>query len=353
MTDIYINGRFLMARQSGVQRVARRLVLALDALLNENPDAKHQYILVCPEGDTDLALRSISMLRLPSKGQCFEQAGLTKAAAGGLLVNLANTGPVAHNNSIVMMHDAQVWTAPDSYSRAFRLWYKIIQPLLGRRARKILTVSAFSAGNLMEHGVVKKPPAVIHNGVDHILDAEAEPRILDRLGVASNSYVFAFASPQPHKNAKLLLDVAKLPGAPAMVLAGALPEGETAPDNVKMTGKISDGELRALYESALCFALPSTTEGFGLPAGEAMTCGCPVLAANAGALAEVYSGAAVMLHPHTPAQWLSAIADLAGDPEKREALIDKGRQRAAALTWTRAAENLHRLIDETLKEDTR
>lgn len=348
MTNIYINGRFLMARQSGVQRVARRLVLELDALLSETPDTDNQYFIVCPDGETDLTLRAIAMMHLPSTGQWFEQVSLPRAAADGLLVNLANTGPLLHKNNIVMMHDAQVWTAPESYSRLFRLWYKTIQPLLGRRAQKILTVSEFSAGHLMQHEVVATSPTVIHNGVDHILDAPSDPQILDRLDLRPGSYVFAFASPQPHKNTKLLLEVAAMPNAPTLVLAGALPDGAAAPDNVTLAGKISDSELRALYERALCFALPSTTEGFGLPAGEAMVCGCPVLAANAGALPEVYAGAAMVLDPHTPAQWFAAIEALSGDPEKRRSLVDKGTRRGETLSWARAATRLHDAITETL-----
>ena len=352
MTNVYLNGRFLMARQSGVQRVARRIVLALDDLLNEQPDINNKYHLVCPEGEMDISLRSIFTIRLPSTGQRFEQASLPRACADGLLVNLANTGPLTHNNSIVMMHDAQVWTTPKSYSPAFRLWYKIVQPLLGRRARKVLTVSAFSADNLMSHGVVETAPSVIHNGVDHILDAAPEPDVLDRLGVTSRSYLFAFASAQPHKNTRLLLDLAKFSDAPEIVLAGDLPDNASPTENIIRTGKISDGALRTLYENALCFALPSLTEGFGLPAGEAMTCDCPVLAAKAGALTEIYSQAAIMLDPHNPKDWLSAIQGLANNFEERQALIDKGRKRAATLTWARAAETLRRIIWETLEADT-
>ena len=52
-------------------------------------------------------------------------------------------------------------------------------------------------------------------------------------------------------------------------------------------GRVDDAARHGLYRDALGFAFPSRTEGFGLPPGEAMACGAPVLAARAGALEEV------------------------------------------------------------------
>ena len=50
---------------------------------------------------------------------------------------------------------------------------------------------------------------------------------------------------------------------------------------------MDDNDLAFLYENALCLAFPSKTEGFGLPALEAMALGCPVISSDAASLPEV------------------------------------------------------------------
>ena len=73
-----------------------------------------------------------------------------------------------------------------------------------------------------------------------------------------------------------------------------------ADDQVRLTAEEggslraeSPPALRGLLESALCYACPSTTEGFGLPPLEAMAVGCPVVVSERGSLPEVCGPAAL------------------------------------------------------------
>ena len=45
-------------------------------------------------------------------------------------------------------------------------------------------------------------------------------------------------------------------------------DGGVAADAARILGRVSDAELRALYEAALCLIFPSRYEGFGLPIAE-------------------------------------------------------------------------------------
>lgn len=349
---IYLNGRFLTAPQTGVQRVARELVLGLDQACRERGIGPRP-ILLCPEGAAAPELAAIAVEAVPGpRGTLWEQTALWRRARDGVLVNLANTAPLRHRRSILMVHDAQVFESPRSYSRAFRAWYRFLQPRAAARAARLLTVSAFSGRQLAKYGVRnRRPVVVVPNGVDHILRAAADGSGL--AAATEGAYLLGFASAQAHKNVGLLLRAfadPRLADLRLLLVGQSLPAGSAPPANVRLLGRIEDRALRYLYEGATAFLFPSRTEGFGLPPGEAMACGCPVIAAAEGAPAEIYAGAAWLLDPDDLEGWIAAIRALAGDAERRAAQAGRGRARASALGWRAASERLAAVIEEVAGE---
>ena len=69
-------------------------------------------------------------------------------------------------------------------------------------------------------------------------------------------------------------------------------------ERVHFPGFVPDAILPALYSDALAVAMPAFSEGFGLPAAEAITCGTPVIATKGGAVAEVVGSAGLFFDPH-------------------------------------------------------
>lgn len=106
---------------------------------------------------------------------------------------------------------------------------------------------------------------------------------------------------------------------------------------VHFTGFIPDEDLLILYNDAMAAAMPSFSEGFGLPAVEAMACGTPILSSDQGSLPEVVGDAGIFFDPYDIGSISQAIVQLSTDPELRRHLSSIAAARAQSFTWERAA----------------
>jgi glycosyltransferase involved in cell wall biosynthesis len=104
---------------------------------------------------------------------------------------------------------------------------------------------------------------------------------------------------------------------------------------VVMPGLLPHGDIARLMRGAAAVVVPSTYEGFGLPALEGLAAGAPVIAANRGALPEVVGADALLVDP-TPAGLASGLLEVLSEPSgsRRTAA---GRERAREFSWERAA----------------
>ena len=271
------------------------------------------------------------------------------------ILSLGNFGPVLARRHIVCIHDANTFILPESYSRSFGLAYRTLLPWVGGRARRVATVSRFSADMLVKYGVCGREKIFIApNGHEHVLRWDARRARLPLLSSLQRPYVLLLGSSAKHKNVDIVLGQAQAldeAGIDVVVVGGAssiFAGGEETAErsNVHHAGYVGDDELAALYENARCLAFPSKTEGFGIPPLEAMTKGCPVISSNAASLAEVGGDAVVYVDPDDGRRWQEAIIGLSTNADLRASLAAKGRQRAALFSWKRSAEIY---LDEILR----
>ncbi|MGD0882108.1 MAG: glycosyltransferase family 4 protein [Acidimicrobiales bacterium] len=113
---------------------------------------------------------------------------------------------------------------------------------------------------------------------------------------------------------------------------------------VEFASGLSPGELAARYAAADVLVMLSEHEGFGVPLIEAMTRGLPVVAYDAGAVAEILGGAGVLLEDKGPRRVALEVAELLADQDRRAALVVAGAGRPDALGLDRAGSDLVRAL---------
>lgn len=360
--SLTINGRFLTQNLTGVQRYSREIVSALDNLLqDERLRASISAKLIVPcDGAHSLDLRAISVQpTFGSVGGPIWTQCVLPILAQGVLLSLGNIGPVISSKHIICIHDLNTYLAPDSYSLKFRLYYRAILPLLAQRAARVVTVSNFSARMLDEFKFCPlEKIAVIPNGHEHV-----ERWRPDRSAFASSCsggrpFVFVLGSRARHKNVQILFDIARELDAMGLdlLVAGTpnryfSPVEQSGAPNVRMLGFVTDDDLAALYQNAFCFAFPSLTEGFGLPALEAMALGCPVIVSGCASMPEVCGNAALYADPKSPRSWLDQIRRLQADLDLAATLRADGRRQAARFSWTKSAMHYLNLIMSLSSKD--
>ncbi len=121
-------------------------------------------------------------------------------------------------------------------------------------------------------------------------------------------------------------------------------------DAVRVLGSLPDAEIESLYRAADAFAFPSTKEGFGLAALEALASGLPVVASDLDEFASYLShGRSALLVPVGDGDALGAALERVGRSEAtRRELRAGGLRVAASYTWDRAAAAHERAYAELL-----
>ncbi|WP_263377119.1 glycosyltransferase family 4 protein [Granulicella aggregans] len=313
MRPIYINGRFLAARLSGVPRFGRELLHHLDLLL-DTLKYKVTVVILVPKSVTELfpykhlIVRPVGIL----SGHSWEQCELPFYAFNGILFSPSGSAPLIHPRNLLTIHDAIVFAAPAGFSRSYLIWYRFLSLVLCRTALCIVTVSQFSKRELVRWcGAHPSRITVAYPGAQHLLQVTQDNSIQSRFDLTRFRYALAVGSMSPNKNFKALIAaLAFLEGTDIeVVLVGQTASivgrhgSKEEPLNlskVKNVGYISDEELRSLYENAGCFVFPSLYEGFGLPPLEALSLGCPIVVSDTASLPEVCGEVAVLCDPHSP-----------------------------------------------------
>jgi glycosyltransferase involved in cell wall biosynthesis len=122
------------------------------------------------------------------------------------------------------------------------------------------------------------------------------------------------------------------------VLFGTAPRPRELPRWVEYEMLPSAEELRALYNSCTVFLQASRSEGWGLPACEAMLCGSALVTVDNGGSREfaLDRETALVVSADAVGDLPLCVGELLGDVELRLRLAEHGRERLQSFTWERS-----------------
>lgn len=118
--------------------------------------------------------------------------------------------------------------------------------------------------------------------------------------------------------------------------------------DVILMGRQPMDVLCKLYASARALVYASLFEGFGIPIVEAFNAETAVITSNVTSMPEVAGDAAAIVDPYSVEQITDAMTMLWNDDEKRNQLIENGKERRNLFGWQQTAYRLWKTIEKTL-----
>lgn len=345
---VAVDCRLMFYRRAGIAHYTRRLIQALAAL-----DASSMHLsALLDRRDADVAWvpSNVALVRTLTPAHHKLEATTLPIELARLQIDVLHSPDfitcAGRFRKVITIHDLYFMEHPEAMGADGARYYGRVG-WSAAQADRIIAVSDFTRRDIAR----LLPPAadrttVIHEAPDDALSAESRSD--------NSAFILFVGTLEPRKNVSALLRaLARLPEDLSLVVAGADGWGEAEPgrlaaelgvrERVSLAGRVSDAELDALYRGARAFAMPSLSEGFGLPVLEAMARGTPVVCADAGALPEVAGDAALLHAPSDDAALAAHVLALWRDDALRAEYSRRGLARAAQFSWRAAAEQTARV----------
>ncbi len=263
---------------------------------------------------------------------------------------------------VMTIHDLAFLYYPRAYKWSYQWYYRRWYPVYARKAAHIVTVSEATRRDIVRHyGITPAKITVIPNAATAEfapLTEEAQARIRQQW-TQGIPYFITVGTIQPRKNLvrlfqafdqvrqqvkePLKLLVVGRKGWRYQEIFAAYQQMRHRQD-VHFLGTVNDQTLRQLLAASVALCYPSLYEGFGLPVLEAMQSGTPVICSNRSALPEVAGDAAILIDPEDATDLQRAMVRVFRDPQLRQQLIQRGRQRARQFSWEQSAQQLEQIF---------
>jgi glycosyltransferase involved in cell wall biosynthesis len=350
---VAVDARELVGRATGAGRYLSQLLTAWAAL----PDARaHRFTLFsqAPIAHGADGLRASSIILPGAGGTWWEQVTLASALRRGrydVLFAPAYTAPLSGSTPLALaVHDVSFAAHPEWFRPRERWRRRWVTTRAARRARVILTLSAFSRGEIVQHlGIAPLRVHVVPLGTGLPAPTTRQtarprpgdsPSILFVGSIFNRRHVPALIEALPHVSSRhpgaRLVIVGDNRTWPRQDLREVAKAAGVAPQVTDAT-YVDDNELDALYANASAFVFLSEYEGFGLTPLEALARGVPTLVLDTPVAREVYGDAADYVATPDPvavSQAILRILDSAGTID----VIERARPILTRYDWRHAAE---------------
>ncbi len=342
---IYINGRFLTQKPTGVHRFSFEMCKALHTLGLD-------FVVLSPPHILDFYTCNFPIKIIgKTSSHLWEQIELPlflKSKKSPLLISFMGLGCVLYSNQISTIHDVSFLRNPQWFSKAYYYFYKIMTPWMARKSKKIITVSNFSKHELIELLQINENKlCVIYNAVAKHFFEKSE--ILP----INEPYILAVSSLDPRKNfSNLIHAFLKLQDLPhkLYIIGGNSSVFSTMnlpiSDKIVFLNYVSNKELVGYYKNADLFVYPSLYEGFGIPPIEAMSQHCPVLVSDIDVLHEVCGEAAFYCNPYDINDIAEKIRFILHDSKAVYKKTTIGKEHISKYSWSNSAKKLMKLIND-------
>ena len=266
---------------------------------------------------------------------------------------------------IVVMHDLNFVYHPEWLPKSVARFYNKYSPLFADAADAIVTVSNYSANDIVKcyHVPVDKVH-VVSNAVNssfHKLSDELIRTIRMRVS-NGNPYFVYVGSLHERKNIRNLLlafdSFSKSHSDFRMILIGAPLWNDKfllefvnqleSKEKIQFLGRLSGGELQEVVGAAHAMTFVPYFEGFGIPVLEAFACEVPLLSSNRTAIPEVAENAALLVNPDDVEEIARGMKSLAENPELCRDLVSKGKLRVKDFSWDLSAERMWEVVVKTI-----
>lgn len=264
-------------------------------------------------------------------------------------------------HDLIMNHfnTGQASTLPLPIYRLKHAFYGLIIRQAIKKSARIITVSKATKHEIMDHYSVSDSKIDVIYEASELID---EAQNTGQKNIEDKKYFLYVGNAYPHKNLETLISAFKQINEKydnvQLVLVGGKDYfytrlqnkiTEQKISNIIFYGSATDTELIKLFKNAIALISPSLMEGFGLPAVEAMSLGCTVIASNIPSLTEICGDGALYFNPRNPGELHKIITQLMDNKDIRKKQIQKGFEQSKKFSWKKTAKETFQTYENCIR----